>query len=482
MKRIRRILLILFAFILIQNVFGVRVLRAEDEVEIAANLPLSLEADLAIVVDAATGRIIYSRGSPHQAAFPASMTKIMTALLLLESGADMNDRIFHSYEAVFSIPRNSSHIYMSPGESLTVSQALHAIMLPSANDVSNAIAEFVAGDMETFAEMMTARARQLGALNTNFTNAHGLPDPALYTTPYDMTLIMRELIKHEKFLQVAATPRFIIPPREVQTNPLAVDNTNLMVRPTSPHFSLDVVGGKTGWTTPSGHTLVSYGRRGDVGLITVVMAAARRDIIFNDTQTLMNFAFEQFESHKLFNSENFDKAVELVQRSGQGAVVVGHLPLVADRNAEIWLPAGLNPEYINKQFILPNRITAPIAENAPVGRLVLSYNNHILDEVAVRTAAAAPSRPLTQASSSSGGSSTGMTTLLPSYYGQSLLPSWLTTPNLLAMSLAVVAAVILLMLAIKFLKFNKYKKRRGSFKSYSSKSFKTHISKNYRYR
>ena len=241
--------------------------------------PPPLEAGLAIVVCAVTGHVLHAHGDPHQRAYPASMTKIMTALLLLESGADMDDQIFHSHAAIFGFNRDSSHIYMSPGETLTVWQALHAIMVPSANDVSNAIAEFVAGDMLTFAAMMTARAHELGATNTNFVNAHGLNHPDHFTTTYDMALIMREIIKHDYLLQVINTPRFIIPPTQVQRQPRILDNTNWMVRPTMPQFNLDIVGGKTGWTTPSGNTLVSYGRRGDIGLVSVVMQAPRREAI-----------------------------------------------------------------------------------------------------------------------------------------------------------------------------------------------------------
>ncbi|MCL2235910.1 MAG: D-alanyl-D-alanine carboxypeptidase [Defluviitaleaceae bacterium] len=430
---------------------------------------LSLEADLALVVDVATGTILYHQGDPHARALPASTTKVMTALLLLESGADMEDLIFHSPEAVYSIPRNSSHIAMNAGEVLTVSQALYAIMLPSANDVSNAVAEFVAGDLESFAAMMTARARELGAVNTNFTNAHGLPDDNHFTTTYDMYLIMAEAIKHPEFLQVITSPRYRIPPTEHQPEPRFIDNTNAMVRPNTPEFSRDVVGGKTGWTTPSGHALVSYGRRDGVGLITVIMSAERRDIIFNDTQTLLNYGFEQFEPHTFFTASDFSVGVDLVQRSREGVIVIDYMPIGAERDALVYLPRSVNPDDVEVQLILPNRITAPVYAGFPVGRVTITYNGKTLDEVPLVTTQAGIGLP----SEALEGLATAVNPLhdiaatLAEQYEPTLIPEWLTLQNLLAGAGAAVLAIVLLVLMVKFLRFGK-SRRRG----YPNKSLK----------
>ncbi|MDR2167162.1 MAG: hypothetical protein LBE35_04840 [Clostridiales bacterium] len=453
-------------------------LRADEE----NPAPPALGAGLALVACAMSGHIIHAHGDPHQRAYPASMTKVMTALLLLESGAAMDDIIFHSHDAIFGFNRNSTHIYMSPGEGLTVSQALYAIMVRSANDVSNGIAEFVAGDLESFAEMMTTRAHELGAVNTNFTNAHGLNHPGHYTTPFDMYLIMREAIKHEKFLEVASTPRFVIPPTQFQHEPRIIDNTNLMVRPTSPHFTLDIMGGKTGWTTPSGHTLVSYGRRDDIGLISVIMAATARDMIFNDTRNLMNYAFEQFEEHEFFAAEDFSANIDLVQRGREGVIVIDSLPVVAERDIALNLPVGLDFAALNLEIVLPDRISAPSPANFNVGRVALTYNEQILDTIGLRTAAAG--LPLSAADLEAlipepPPQPAGLFDNLHEYF---YLPSWLYSPGPFTYSLAAILALIILFVTVKFLKFAKNKKRRGRIKTYSSKAFKAHIAKNYKYR
>ena len=263
-------------------------------------LAVDIESDFHILVDVATGHIISGRGI-HERAYPASITKLMTALLLLESGADFDERIHHSQLAVFSIPRNTSNIAMDFDETLSVSQALHAIMLRSCNIVSNAIAEFVGGTMENFSIMMTARAHELGAINTNFTNAHGLNNPDHFTTAYDMHLIMREAITHPKLLEVIATVRYDIPPTEKQPEYRILFTTNRMITPTNAQFCPYIIGGKTGWTTPSGHTFVAYGRRGDIGLVSVVLGGhGVRDIIFTDTRKLMDYGFDNFGEIQIF--------------------------------------------------------------------------------------------------------------------------------------------------------------------------------------
>lgn len=480
---------------------------------IARPLPPILESELALVVDPITGIILHSHGNPHQRAFPASMTKVMTALLLLESGAAMDDKIFHSYEAVFTVPRDSSRIAMNPGESLTVLQALYAIMLRSCNEVSNAIAEFVAGDMASFALLMTRRAHELGAVNTNFTNAHGLPHPDNYTTPYDMYLIMRQAITFDVFLEVAGTARFLIPPTEMQPEPRVLDNTNLMVRPTSPEFTLDIAAGKTGWTTVSGHTLVSYGRRQEeewgshAGLITVIMEANRREAIFNDTRALMNFGFSLFEEQTLFSEQDFSSqrfssqrfssqgfssqyaegsfqnSIELIQRGPFGVAILDTLPLRLARDVKMLLPDMVNFEVLEIEISLPNRIVAPVPAGFAAGRVVLSYNGRVLDVVEIVTAAEGVA---VLSAGAAGGRALRVPTETNPHYVLDL-PDWmgwlnhLNEPNTITFALAGVGSSIIITLMARFLKFAK-KKRSPVIKGYSTKSLKMNLSKNYKYR
>lgn len=161
-------------------------------------------AEAAIVMEAGTGTILYSKNIDQQL-YPASITKVMTVLLALEN-LEMNEEVTFSHNAVFSIDYNSSHIARDEGEVLTVEECLYAIMMESANECSNAIAEHVSGSVEAFADLMNQRAAELGCTNTHFVNPHGLPDDNHYTCPRDMALITREVISHEKFRQISSTP------------------------------------------------------------------------------------------------------------------------------------------------------------------------------------------------------------------------------------------------------------------------------------
>ena len=369
------ILLLLVTLSFPQTAYSATHINSGDEMQ--------LEAEFSILIDANTGHIIHGVNMLNRA-YPASMTKVMTALLLLESGYDMSTPVYHSHDAISSVmPWHSGLAYVD--ESLTVEQALYAIMLVSANDTSNAIAELLGGSTENFARMMTARAHELGAVNTNFTNSHGLWEEEHYTTAYDMALIMREALTHELFRDIIATQRYAFPPNMDSEEEDIRYNTHNMIFPTSMHFSPDVVGGKTGFTNNSRHTLVSYGRRGDLALISVVMAVDERGGIFTDTQTLMDYGFGQFVPTTIFTADDFVQHLDLVQRSGEGVLVIGNVEIYAASDIEMLIPLGFDIDSITMEVHLPDRIVAPVTENFVVGRLSVVHGNNVLGEVLLLT-------------------------------------------------------------------------------------------------
>ena len=151
----------------------------------------------------------------HTQMYPASITKILTVLLGIENGR-LQDKVTMSREAVFSITRGSSHIALTDGEEITLEQALYAAMLPSANDASNGIAEHISGSIEDFAVLMNKRAREAGAINSNFVNPHGLHDEEHVSTAYDMAMITRAALRNDTFRQIFGTVRYTIPPTNKQ--------------------------------------------------------------------------------------------------------------------------------------------------------------------------------------------------------------------------------------------------------------------------
>lgn len=164
---------------------------------------------------AASGEILYDKDADKKM-YPASITKLMTILLALENGK-LTDEITFSHDAVYNIEPGSAHIAILEGETLTLEQVLRAIILRSANEASNGVAEYVDGSVEAFAKHMTERAKELGCTNTNFVNANGLFDENHYTTAHDMALIARELLKHEEYRSMMSETDYEIPPTNLQT-------------------------------------------------------------------------------------------------------------------------------------------------------------------------------------------------------------------------------------------------------------------------
>jgi len=149
--------------------------------------------------------------------YPASITKVMTALLVLEYVENLDERIVFSYHAL-DIPDYASRMWMHEGESISVLEALYGIMLPSGNEVARALAEHVSGSVPAFVERMNERAAELGAVNTHFVNACGLPGDGQHVTAYDVALIMQAAIQHPIFLEIIATPYFELPPTSHYSN------------------------------------------------------------------------------------------------------------------------------------------------------------------------------------------------------------------------------------------------------------------------
>ena len=240
------------------------------------------------IMDAQTGEVLYG-SAQHQRRFPASLTKIVTALLVLEHVEDLDEHITFSSRAV-TLPLYAANMGgISAGDTLTVREALYGIMLPSGNEAANALAEHVAGNIGNFVAQMNQRVNELGATNTRFINPCGLPGVGQYTTSYDMALIMREALQHPIFREIIATPYIYISPT-ASSQPLLLRNSNLLIQEDAPEFNPRVVGGKTGFTNASQRTLVTYSHVEGHRLIVSILFVPRREGMFSDTALLLEHA------------------------------------------------------------------------------------------------------------------------------------------------------------------------------------------------
>jgi len=248
-----------------------------------------IASESALCMDAKTGEVLYGKAA-HKTMYPASTTKVMTALLLIEYANEhgWDERVYVSENAVRSIGPRASNIGLLPGDVLALDECLYAIMLASANEVCIAVAEHIAGSVETFAEMMNERAWEIGALSTYFTNPTGLPDRNHVTTAYDIALIMIEAIKEEAFTAVIAAPGHTVFPRGPE-EPNHIKNRNMLIQDGTYRREY-VVGGKTGYTSAAWHTLVNYAVMDGAELICVVLRAPNF-MTYPDTIALFEFGF-----------------------------------------------------------------------------------------------------------------------------------------------------------------------------------------------
>jgi len=337
------------------------------------NMP-NYTADSVVLMDAATGLILYAT-DPHELHYPASITKIMTALIVLENIYDLSERVEFSYNAVFSIPRNSSHIYMDVRETLTVYEALHGLMLASANEVSIALAEHVAGSVESFVELMNHRAHSLGARNTHFVNPTGLPATEQLTTAYDMALIMREAVKHPVFVNIISTRSRFLPPTERQAESRPLLNTHHMIHPGRPHFNEHVIGGKTGFTNQARHTLVTYANYNGRRLIVSILRADNPGV-FIDTSALLDFGFSiPFEEIMVFEADVYTPTVPVYQNVDGQLIEVGRVTLQANNDISFTLPYGFDRTQLRYNLSIPEALQPPVQEGEVLGRVAVYVQN-----------------------------------------------------------------------------------------------------------
>ena len=217
-----------------------------------------------VLMEASTGQILFDK-SMDEIRYPASTTKVMTALLILENVEDLSQIVTFTDVITPDLEPGNSTINARVGEQLTVEQCLYAIMLASANEVCTQMAVYVAGSVENFVSMMNERAQELGCQNTHFVNANGLPDPNHYTTAHDLALILAAAIQNEDFCRISGSAAYTIPATNMTDSPRNLENSNGLIKNGKYHYE-GVIAGKTGHTEAAKNTLVTAASRDDFGL------------------------------------------------------------------------------------------------------------------------------------------------------------------------------------------------------------------------
>lgn len=349
MKKIVFILISLFSFLFIKNVSAV-------EMEISAKS--------AILVDFNTGKVLYSKNENEPLAM-ASMTKVMSMLLIMEKIDDGSLKYDDFVEiSTESSSMGGSQIFLNPGDKYKVIDLLKGVAMASANDAVVALAEKTYGSKEHFIEAMNKKAESLGLKNTHFVNVHGLDEEGHYSSAYDMSVMARELLKHEKILDFTRVyEEYLTKPDGSQ---IWLVNTNKLVR-----FYDGVDGLKTGFTKNAGYCLTATGKKNNLRLISVVMGEESIEKRSSDTVKLLNYGFNTFKVNLIKNKSEILGKVNVQKGKKENVDVVLVNDLIELLNA--------SDKPSNYKFkILVDKITAPVKKGDVIGKVKVLNDNGIL--------------------------------------------------------------------------------------------------------
>lgn len=353
MKKIVFILISLFSFIFIKNVSAVE---------------MDISAKSAILVDFNTGKVLYSKNENEPLAM-ASMTKVMSMLLIMEKIDDGSLK----YDDIVEISTESSsmggsQIFLNPGDKYKVIDLLKGVAMASANDAVVALAEKTYGSKEHFIEAMNKKAESLGLKNTHFVNVHGLDEEGHYSSAYDMSVMARELLKHEKILDFTKVyEEYLTKPDGSQ---IWLVNTNKLVR-----FYDGVDGLKTGFTQKAGYCLTATGKKNNLRLISVVMGEESIEKRSSDTVKLLNYGFNTFKVNLIKHKSEILGKINVQKGKKENVDVVLVNDLIELLNA--------SDKPSNYKFkILVDKITAPVKKGDVIGKVkVLNDNDILISEV-----------------------------------------------------------------------------------------------------
>jgi D-alanyl-D-alanine carboxypeptidase (penicillin-binding protein 5/6) len=336
-------------------------------------------SESAVLIDAGSGTILAQKNADKKM-YPASLTKIMTAILALELG-ELTDVITVDDDTPFEI--DGSHIALEPGEILTLKDLLHALMLPSANDAASVIAKHYGGSLENFVKIMNQKAKELGAYSTNFTNPHGLHDANHYSTAADLALITKYAMENDAFRKIVSTTKYEIQTTNKKDEPRYFTSLNKLLYNTSynqiyvdgvyisPYYEY-ANGAKTGYTPEAGNCLVATAKKDGTELIAVTMKGISLEM-YQDSHNLFNYGFEEYESTTLVGKNTFIKNIRITNGDSKEISVITESDLTAliQKNSFDDIKSNV---YIND-------ITLPIEKNNVVGKIEYTLDDEVIGTV-----------------------------------------------------------------------------------------------------
>lgn len=373
--KFRKSLVIIFMLIFILHTSMCYALTEQPEIS----------ADAAILIDSSSEKVLYSKNE-NQKMYPASTTKILTAILTIEN-CNLNDVVTVPYEAISSITSGYSVAALQAGEQLTVEQLLQVMLVHSANDAANVLAFHVSGSIENFAELMNNKVSELGLTNTHFTNPSGMHDENHYTTAHDLAIIMKYCMKNDtfrslsslKYCTIPATNKYDVRVFNTTNELLIYDNRDV----SSNYYYKYVIAGKTGYTTQAKNCLVSVAKKENLELICVVLSAGiypnNVSAKFVDTKSIFDYGYNNYTIKKLREKDAIATQIEI----GNGTKETRNLDLLISDDLSALVTQDEFDTEFEPQIELQDNLFAPIAQGQVVGKITytidgIQYSSNLL--------------------------------------------------------------------------------------------------------
>ena len=331
---------------------------------------ISLYSNSAILIDSKTGKILFEKNS-NEKSYPASTTKILTAIIALEK-CNLDDPVSASYNAIMSIPSGYSNAAIKEGEVLTVEQLLNVFLIHSANEAGYILAEHISGSISAFADLMNQKAIELGCTNTHFTNPSGIQDENHYSTAHDMSIIAKYCMNNEIFRQIVAKTSYTLAPTNKTTEERFFATTNDLIRPSSNYYYENCIGIKTGYTSQAKNCLISASKKENLELISVVLGAgttetgkSARNI---DTINLFNYGFSNYKLVEILEANSIVAKQEIKNATKE----TKELPIVCKESITAIVPTDIDLSSLQPSISINENLSAPISEGLCIG--TISYN------------------------------------------------------------------------------------------------------------
>jgi len=336
------------------------------------SIDLAPSARSAILLDADSGTVIFDKNS-HDRLAPASITKIMTLLLIMEALEDGKLKLTDKVQASeYAASMGGSQIFLEPGEVMSVEEMLKGIALASGNDASVAMAEKLAGTESQFVNMMNERAKQLGMNDTHFMNCNGLPTADHYTSAHDIAIMSKELLKHDNITKYTGLYQDYL--RKTSEKPFWLVNTNKLVR-----FYSGADGLKTGFTNEAKYCLAATAKRDGLRVIAVVMGEPTTKQRNAEVSQMFDYSFAQYTSHSLL--QKGDTIGEVTLEKG----AVDKLPLIAEQPYSLLLKRGSDTSNIRYELKANEMIKAPIKQGDSIGKLIVYNGDDVIKEYSLQS-------------------------------------------------------------------------------------------------